>query len=84
MKTYIPLDRLERSRDSGSALYKMHPTDVLGRAGGDLGWGFGGVGEFGYICKLNPNRSLGRMRIFYITSCGLSAFIRCLLLVFNS
>ena len=34
MKTYIPLDRLKRSRDSGSALYKMHPTDVLGRAGG--------------------------------------------------
>ena len=36
MKTYIPLDRLKRSRDSGSALYNMHPTDVLGRAGG--GW----------------------------------------------
>ena len=36
MKTYIPLDRLKRSRDSGSALYNMHPTDVLGRAGG---WG---------------------------------------------
>ena len=34
MKTYIPLDRLKRSRDSGSALYNMHPTDVLGRAGG--------------------------------------------------
>ena len=33
MKTYIPLDRLKRSRDSGSALYNMHPTDVLGRAG---------------------------------------------------
>ena len=32
----------------------------------------------------NPNRSLGRVRIFYITSCGLSAFIRCLSLVFNS
>ena len=31
---------------------------------GNLGWGFGGVGEIGYICKLNPNRSLGRMRIF--------------------
>ena len=36
MKTYIPLDRLKRSRDSGSALYNMHPTDVLGRAGGGL------------------------------------------------
>ena len=35
MKTYIPLDRLKRSRDSGSALYNMHPTDVLGRAGGE-------------------------------------------------
>ena len=34
MKTYIPLDRLKLSRDSGSALYNMHPTDVLGRAGG--------------------------------------------------
>ena len=34
MKTYIPLDRLKRSRDSGSALYNMHPTDVLGRAVG--------------------------------------------------
>ena len=50
MKTYIPLDRLKRSRDSGSALYNMHPTDVLGRAGGgevadgeDDGYG-GGVG----------------------------------------
>ena len=32
---------------------------------------------------LNPNRSLGRMRSFQITSCGLTAFIRCLLLVFN-
>ena len=30
----------------------------------DLVAGFGGVGEIGYICKLNPNRSLGRMRIF--------------------
>ena len=39
MKTYIPLDRLKRSRDSGSALYNMHPTDVLGRAGGGVvGW----------------------------------------------
>lgn len=44
MKTYIPLDRLKRSRDSGSALYNMHPTDVLGRAGGgvfvfdSIGW----------------------------------------------
>ena len=37
MKTYIPLDRLKRSRDSGSALYNMHPTDVLGRAGGGKG-----------------------------------------------
>ena len=38
MKTYIPLDRLKRSRDSGYALYNMHPTDVLGRAGeGDRG-----------------------------------------------
>lgn len=37
MKTYIPLDRLKRSRDSGSALYNMHPTDVLGRAGGGEG-----------------------------------------------
>ena len=36
MKTYIPLDRLKRSRDSGSALYNMHPTDVLGRAGGGV------------------------------------------------
>ena len=36
MKTYIPLDRLKRSRDSGSALYNMHPTDVLGRAGGGI------------------------------------------------
>ena len=36
MKTYIPLDRLKRSRDSGSALYNMHPTDVLGRAGGGM------------------------------------------------
>lgn len=36
MKTYIPLDRLKRSRDSGSALYNMHPTDVLGRAVGGL------------------------------------------------
>ena len=36
MKTYIPLDRLKRSRDSGSALYNMHPTDVLGRAGGEV------------------------------------------------
>ena len=35
MKTYIPLDRLKRSRDSGSALYNMHPTDVLGRAVGE-------------------------------------------------
>ena len=34
MKTHIPLDRLKRSRDSGSALYNMHPTGVLGRAGG--------------------------------------------------
>ena len=40
MKTYIPLDRLKRSRDSGSALYNMHPTDVLGRAGGGVGWRF--------------------------------------------
>ena len=40
MKTYIPLDRLKRSRDSGSALYNMHPTDVLGRAGGGIFWGF--------------------------------------------
>ena len=39
MKTYIPLDRLKRSRDSGSALYNMHPTDVLGRAGGGKGVG---------------------------------------------
>ena len=48
MKTYIPLDRLKRSRDSGSALYNMHPTDVLGRAGGGRirGWG-GGGGRFG-------------------------------------
>ena len=38
MKTYIPLDRLKRSRDSGYALYNMHPTDVLGRAGGVF-WG---------------------------------------------
>ena len=39
MKTYILLDRLKRSRDSGSALYNMHPTDVLGRAGGgNLVW----------------------------------------------
>ena len=37
MKTHIPLDRLKRSRDSGSALYNMHPTDVLGRAGGGGG-----------------------------------------------
>ena len=36
MKTYIPLDRLKRSRDSGSALYNMHPTDVLGRAVGGV------------------------------------------------
>ena len=43
MKTYIPLDRLKRSRDSGSALYNMHPTDVLGRAGG------GGIGDNGFI-----------------------------------
>ena len=43
MKTYIPLDRLKRSRDSGSALYNMHPTDVLGRAGG------GGVNECGGV-----------------------------------
>ena len=44
MKTYIPLDRLKRSRDSGSALYNMHPTDVLGRAGGgdSFFWGVGG------------------------------------------
>ena len=42
MKTYIPLDRLKRSRDSGSALYNMHPTDVLGRAGGGVN-GCGGV-----------------------------------------
>ena len=34
MKTYIPLDRLKRSRDSGSALYNMPPVAVLGRAGG--------------------------------------------------
>ena len=40
MKTYIPLDRLKRSRDSGSALYNMHPTDVLGRAGGGAAYCF--------------------------------------------
>ncbi|MDY5953244.1 MAG: hypothetical protein SPJ37_07895, partial [Sodaliphilus sp.] len=33
--------------------------------------------------EIIPNQSLGRVMIFYITSCGLSAFIRCLLLVFN-
>ena len=42
MKTHIPLDRLKRSRDSGSALYNMHPTDVLGRAGGAVMGGRGG------------------------------------------
>lgn len=53
MKTYIPLDRLERSRDSGSALYNMHPVVVLGRTGGGKilhlvvlrGKGWWGLGE---------------------------------------
>lgn len=30
--------------------------------------GFGDVGEIGYICKLNPNRSLGRNREIIRTS----------------
>ena len=56
MKTYIPLDRLKRSRDSGSALYNMPPVAVLGRAGG------GGAVENGILwltpCKLACERSL--------------------------
>ena len=49
MKTYIPLDRLKRSRDSGSALYNMHPTDVLGRAGGGGWWIFWGLFLIGSV-----------------------------------
>ena len=41
MKTYIPLDRLKRSRDSGSALYNMPPVAVLGRAGGEVDFAHG-------------------------------------------
>lgn len=54
MKTYIPLDRLKRSRDSGSALYNMHPTDVLGRAGGGIYIGHA------YNITINCRAKIGR------------------------
>ena len=64
MKTYIPLDRLKRSRDSGSALYNMPPVAVLGRAGGGVSdksdesdksdKSDGSGGRTPYLIHLNP------------------------------
>ena len=72
MKTYIPLDRLKRSRDSGSALYNMHPTDVLGRAGGGdekkSPATFGGLQGFlfGGVCCCSG----GELDCFFVEHCA--------------